>query len=122
MEFKKNQAIYQQIADFICENILTLNWPVNEKIASVRELAGLLQVNPNTVMRTYSILQEQGVIFNKRGIGYFVSEGAPKSIKVMEKQNFIDNDLPAVFRKMDLLKIDFEELKALYETTKKIKS
>lgn len=114
MEFKKNQTIYKQIADFICENILTLNWPVNEKIASVRELAGMLQVNPNTVMRTYSYLQDQGVIYNKRGIGYFVADGAPNNIKTMEKDNFIQNELPGIFKKMDLLKIDFEELRSIY--------
>ena len=118
MKFKKNQTIYTQIADFICENILTLKWPVDEKIASVRELAGMLQVNPNTVMRTYSMLQDQGVIYNKRGIGYFVSDGAPENINQMERNSFINDELPELFKKMDLLKIDFEELKAIYNQQK----
>lgn len=118
MEFKKNQSIYTQIADYVSENILKLNWPVNEKISSVRELAGLLQVNPNTVMRTYSYLQDKGIIYNKRGIGYFVSDGAPSIISNMEKENFIQNELPDLFKKMALLNIDFDQLKSLYEKNK----
>lgn len=115
MEFKKSQTIYMQIAEHICENILTLKWPEGEKITSVRELASTIEVNPNTVMRTYSHLQESGIIYNKRGIGYFVSEGAPNKIKEMQKQNFISNELPQLYKKMKLLKIDKKELLSLLE-------
>jgi len=117
MEFKKNQTIYLQIADFICENILTHKWPVEEKISSVRELASMIEVNPNTVMRTFSHLQEMGVIYNKRGIGYFVASGAPKKIQDMQKQEFIKEVLPEVFKKMDLLKLDFKELEKIYHSS-----
>ncbi len=118
MEFKKNQTIYLQIADFICENILTHKWPVEEKIASVRELASMIEVNPNTVMRTFSHLQEMGVIYNKRGIGYFVATGAPNKIQEMQKQEFITQVLPEVFKKMELLKLDFSELQKIYQSSK----
>ena len=118
MEFKKNQTIYLQIADFICENILTHKWTVEEKIPSVRELAAMIEVNPNTVMRTFTHLQEMGVIYNKRGIGNFVSTGAPNKIQEMQKQEFITQVLPEVFKKMDLLKLDFAELEKLYNTAK----
>ena len=118
MECKKNQTIYLQIADFICENILTQAWPIEEKVASVRELAAMIEVNPNTVMRTYSHLQEKGIIFNKRGIGFFVSPDAPQKIQNMEKANFVKNDLPLIFKKMELLKIDFSELEKLYKQSK----
>ena len=116
MKFKKNQTIYLQIADFICENILTHKWPEEEKISSVRELAAKIEVNPNTVMRTYSHLQEMGIIFNKRGIGYFVANGAPNKIKDMQKQDFIKQELPEVFKKMQLLQIDFHELEKIFNS------
>jgi len=115
MEFNKHQSIYLQIADFICENIMTKKWPENEKILSVREMAASIEVNPNTVMRAYSQLQDEGVIFNKRGIGYFVSEGASQNIRKMEKENFIKNDLPKLFKKMQMLEIKIEELQDLYK-------
>ena len=115
MEFKKNQTIYLQIADFICENILTEKWPVQEKIASVRELAAMIEVNPNTVMRTYTYLQDQGIIYNKRGIGFFVATDAPANIQNIEKDNFLKTELPEIFKKMELLKMNFSELESLYQ-------
>jgi len=115
MEFKKNQTIYLQIADFVCENILTKQWPVEEKIASVRELAAMIEVNPNTVMRTYTYLQDKGIIYNKRGIGFFVAGDAPINIQNIEKESFLKTELPEIFKKMDMLKMDFSELKSLYE-------
>jgi len=116
MEFNKHQSIYLQIADFICENIMTKKWPEDEKISSVREMAANIEVNPNTVMRAYSQLQDEGIIFNKRGIGYFVSSGASQKIETMEKENFIKNELPNLIRKMQMLKINFEEFAALYKS------
>ncbi len=114
MEFKKNQTIYLQIADFICENILTEKWPVEEKIASVRELAAMIEVNPNTIMRTYTYLQDKGIIYNKRGIGFFVAMDAPSNIQNIEKENFVKTELPEIFKKLDMLKMDFSEVESLY--------
>jgi len=114
MEFKKNQSIYLQIVDFICENILTKKWPENEKIASVRSMAASIEVNPNTVMRSYSQLQDEGIIYNKRGVGYFVTEGASTKIADMQKEDFIQKELPELFKKMNLLKINFSELEKIY--------
>ena len=78
MEFKDNEAIYLQIAGYVSELILRGKWPPDSKIPSVRELAGDLQVNPNTVMRTYELLQSQNVLYNKRGIGFFVAPAGPR--------------------------------------------
>lgn len=117
MEFKKNQSIYLQIAEHICENIMMLRWPEGEKITSVRELAATIEVNPNTVARSYIHLQESGIIQNKRGIGYFVSAGASQKIKDMQRKEFIEQELPAFIRKMELLGIAKEELMELIEKT-----
>jgi len=116
MEFKKNQTIYMQIADFVRESILTKKWPVGEKISSVREMAANIQVNPNTVMRTYSLLQDQGIITNKRGIGYFVSADAESVILKEQREKFINEEIPEFLRKMKLLKIDFAELQKIEQT------
>ncbi len=113
MDFKKSQTIYMQIADFICENILSEKIKAGEKIQSVREMAASIQVNPNTVMRTYSYLQEQEIIFNKRGIGYFVSEDAAQKMKTIRKETFIQNYLPELFKMMKLLGLDFQDLERI---------
>ncbi|RZK31341.1 MAG: GntR family transcriptional regulator, partial [Hymenobacter sp.] len=71
MEFRAKEAIYLQIASYASEKILDHQWPPGEKIPSVRYLANELKVNPNTVMRSYEYLKSQGVVYNKRGIGFF---------------------------------------------------
>lgn len=116
MEFRDNKAIYLQIAEFICERILLQEWAVGDKIPSVRELAVQLEVNPNTVMRTMEFLQQKDIIFTKRGMGFFVAEEAESKVKTFKREDFLQKDLPPFFRNIQLLEIDFEELKARYNT------
>lgn len=115
MEFRDNEAIYLQIADYSGENILLGRWAVNEKIPSVRELAVELQVNPNTVMRSYEFLQTKEIILNKRGIGFFVDANAKEKIKVYRKERFLGQELPGFFRNLLLLDIDMEEIKKRFD-------
>ncbi len=115
MEFNDNQAIYLQIADLFCENILLKKWNSGDRIPSVREMAVNIEVNPNTVMRTFNYLQDQGIIFNKRGIGYFVAEDGFQKTKALRKEDFVNNELPRVFKEMSLLNITLEDVKKYYE-------
>jgi len=115
MNFSDNQSIYIQITEFVKEQILLNKWQKEEKIPSVRDLAAELQVNPNTVMRAYDFLQQQGVIYNRRGIGNHVSSDAGEKILAARKEKFLQSDLPVVFRNMLLLEIGFDELERLYK-------
>ncbi|MCE7040949.1 GntR family transcriptional regulator [Dyadobacter sp. CY312] len=116
MEFKDKQSIYLQIADYICEQILLAKWPPGERIPSVRDLASMMEVNPNTVMRTYEFLQTKEIIFNKRGIGYSASENATALILAYRKERFLENELPEFFKAMYLINISMEELQSRYQT------
>jgi GntR family transcriptional regulator len=115
MEFREKQAIYLQIAEYVCEQILLQKWNIGDKILSIRDLAIALEVNPNTVMRTYDFLQQQGIIVNKRGIGFFVADDSEAKIIAFRRQQFMDNELPVFFRNMYLLNMDFDGLKKQYE-------
>lgn len=115
MDFKENKAIYLQIADRICEEILTGVFREEERVPSVREYAVKVEVNVNTVMRSYDKLQGDGVIYNRRGIGYFVAGGAVLRIKEMKKQTFMKEDMPVFFRQALLLGMTAEELQGEYE-------
>ena len=119
MQFRESIAIYLQIADYICERILLKQWKAGERIPAVRELAVQLEVNPNTVMRTYEFLQSQNIIYNQRGIGYFVSQDAIKNTTQYRKTEFIEKELPNIFRSIYMLGMDIEELKPRYEKFKK---
>src|SRR5215216_1508843 len=119
MQFRESISIYLQIADYICEKILLQQWKVEERIPSVRELAIQLEVNPNTVMRTYEFLQQQNIIYNQRGIGYFVAPDAIKNATQYRKTEFMENELPVLFRNMRMLGMNVEELIPRFENYKK---
>ena len=115
MDFKDNEAIYLQIAGYVSELILRGKWPPDFKIPSVRELAADLQVNPNTVMRTYELLQSQEVLYNKRGIGFFVAPAAAEQVLAQRRARFLTQELPEVFATMRLLGIGLPEVQLRYE-------
>lgn len=115
MEFKNTKGIFLQIADSISEKVIEGKYPPGEKIPSVRDLASEMGVNPNTVMRTYSELQIRGIIDNKRGIGYYVSDEAVKIIRQWKRKEFFENDLPVIARQIRILNITFDELKPYFE-------
>jgi DNA-binding transcriptional regulator YhcF (GntR family) len=120
MQFNNNgQAIYLQIVDYVCEKVLLQEWKPDDKIPSVRELAVQLEVNPNTVARTYEFLKQQDIIYDKRGIGYFISVDGFKNTKLYRKQEFTENEIPAVFRIMFILGIEIDDLKPRFEKFKK---
>lgn len=114
IEFKDNQAIYLQIADHFVENILQEKWKSGEKIPSIRDTAVEFEVNPNTTLRTFSYLQDKGIIFNKRGLGYFIADDGYEKTRALKKEQFIEEELPALFRSMELLGISFSDLKNYY--------
>ena len=113
MEFRQDQAIYLQIAEHISERILSGAWKPEERIPSIRELAEAIEVNPNTVMRSYAYLQDLGIIYNQRGIGYFVAADARNRTLELKRQNFVRRELPRLFRTMDLLHLSCSDLEAL---------
>ncbi|MBW6478459.1 MAG: GntR family transcriptional regulator [Bacteroidales bacterium] len=115
MEFIENQPIYMQIADNFCENILLEKWKANERIPSVRDIAVTMEVNPNTAMRAFVYLQEKEIIYNKRGIGYFVSEDGYQRALELKRAEFIERDLPVVMKTMKLLDISCSEMEKLYK-------
>lgn len=115
MNFKESKAIYLQIADRICDEVLLGKYGEDERIPSVREYAAVVEVNANTTMRSYDYLQSQGIIYNKRGIGYFVSPGAPKLILSLRREYFLKEEVDYFFKQMYTLDIKPEELSAMYQ-------
>lgn len=115
MEFKETPAIYIQIAEYVCEQILLKKWKLGDKIISIRDLAVTMEVNPNTVQRAYDFLQQRDIITNKRGIGYFIEDDAMERILSFRREQFIENELPVFMRNIYLLNIDFKEIKTQFE-------
>lgn len=110
MEFKKQKPIYLQIADRLMEQILGGEPAEDDRMPSVRDVAAAMGVNPNTVMRTFEHLQGEEIIYNRRGVGYFVSPDAKKKILDEQRREFLEEELPLIRQKMKILGIGPEML------------
>ncbi len=115
MIFKEGKPIYAQIADRIEDDILNGKYQEEARIPSVREFAALMEVNANTTMRAYEMLQNRNIIYMKRGIGYFVSTGARELVLDNRKNVFIGEDLNSFFHEIYTLGIPIEEITSLYQ-------
>ena len=112
--FNNNKAIYLQIANGICDKILLKEYVGESKIPSIRETAVNLEVNPNTVQRSYEWLQQHDIIFTKRGLGYFTHTDAIDKVVILRKKEFVTEVLPEVFKNMQLLNLSVDDLKTEY--------
>lgn len=110
MDFNGSRPIYIQIADNICDRVLSGELKAGDRLASVREWGASIGVNPNTVARSYELLTERGVIFNQRGIGFFVAENALEKVHETERRRFLEEDVPAFAKRAELLGINLAEL------------
>ena len=117
MQFDNTQPIWAQIYELLLTHIADGEWREGERIASVRELGGALAVNPNTVMRSYEKLTSEGIIYNRRGIGYFTSPDARVKVLEAQKEQFLNEELPMMIKKMRLLEISEDELVRAFRQT-----
>lgn len=115
MEFRESQPIYLQIAEHVCEKILLREWKINDRVPSVRELAVQLEVNPNTIMRTYDFLQSKEILVNERGVGLFVAAKAVRNSLAYLQEEFTEKNLPHLFRRLVMLQMDTDSLKPYFE-------
>ena len=114
MNFKDNKAIYLQIADRIGDQILSGVLTPEGKVPSVRELAAEIEVNANTVARTYDHLQQNGVIYTKRGLGFFVSPEAKETIIRQRRDQLMQGEMDYFLGQLKAVGISPAELNQLY--------
>ena len=114
MMIQNQMPIFQQLAFKICDNIVEGRYQVNSRIPSVRELAADCEVNPNTVVKSYEWLTNNQIIYNKRGIGYFVSENAVSLILDLRRKQLTEQYLPTSFKAMEQLSMDISQVVELY--------
>lgn len=114
MNFNDNKPIYLQIADSLMDSIVRGELPDESRLPSVRDYAIEAGVNPNTVMRTFVWLQQQELIYMKRGIGYFVAPNACARILQMRKEYLFDHEANYFFDRLSSFGISPEQLMNAY--------
>lgn len=122
MNWNDHKAIYLQIADQMVEDVLKGKTKAGDRALSVREMAAQIQVNPNTVVRSYGLLEQEGVLYNQRGIGYYIAENAMEKARKLKRREFMEETLPEVFKTMQLLEISLSDISELYFQNQNAKS
>ncbi len=110
-----NRAIYLQIADEICDRVLQHSLLPDERVPSVREYAATVMVNVNTVNRAYDHLSSLGVLYNKRGLGYFIASDAEERMARRRLDEYLDGGgFDRIFKQWHMLGIDPAYVSTLY--------
>ncbi|MDP4277074.1 MAG: GntR family transcriptional regulator [Bacteroidota bacterium] len=118
MEFKPSKSIFLQIAETICRQVMEGTLQPGDRVPSLRDLAAEYEVNRNTLMRTFSLLSADGIIENKRGVGFYVSDNAIRVIFKIERTDFFTNELPDIIQKAKLLKLTSADMTDLLNQLK----
>ncbi|MFC1529126.1 GntR family transcriptional regulator [Gemmatimonadota bacterium] len=107
--------IYQQISHSVRRSIAIGSIRKGEQIPSVREVAGQLNVNPNTVLRAYRVLEEEGIIVMKTGVGtYLVNSRA--SDRMQECLDHLVRIIDRALTEARLLLMDRDQIQILFDT------
>mgnify|MGYP004662384561 FL=1 len=123
MQFNNDKPIYLQLADRLSDDIVDGKYNDDDRVPSVREFGMCFEVNTNTAVKAYDMLSRDNVIYNRRGLGYFVTPGAREKIMESRRTEFMNSVLPDVFRQMRMLGIGIEELTRMWkEDIKKLNS
>ena len=115
--FTNDKPIFQQMADRLCDEILAGTYKDDDRIPSVREYAVALEVNANTAVKAYELLARDNIIYNRRGMGYFVTAGAREQILQERRKAFLEQTLPEMFRQMRLLGLGLKEIEEAWSPT-----
>jgi|TARA_Y100000588_G_scaffold195079_1_gene209290 GntR family transcriptional regulator len=113
MNFNESSPIYLQIADKLCDGVLSGLYTAGQRIPSVREMAVAIEVNPNTVQRTYTTLQEWGIVEMRRGQGYFVAADALARTQTRRRRMLEQEEIPRLLEYLNALSMSIDQFSAL---------
>jgi GntR family transcriptional regulator len=119
VEWNDKQPIFQQIKQRIEQQILAGIWLEGEALPSVRKVALDLKINHLTVMKAYQLLVDDYLVEKLRGRGMFVLVGAKDKLKAEKTNVFLNEDIPQLIQKLQLLDIPIDNF--IKELNKQIK-
>ncbi len=110
MIYHNEKALFIKIAERLCDDILSGCYAEGDLVPSVRELAAEYEVNINTALRAFELLQRDGILLSLRGIGMSVAKGARKRILSARRKEFLQHELPEFIRRMELLGLTLDDI------------
>ena len=110
IDYSSNKAIYEQVYDEILKLILSKALNPDDRLPSVRELAALTKINPNTIQKAYKALEIDNYICTVKGKGNFVKSNDGLLDAHIQKQSEALKDIFKSLKEMSLSKKDISEL------------
>jgi DNA-binding transcriptional regulator YhcF (GntR family) len=112
-EFDTDKSIYLQISESIEDDILQKYIEEGAQVPSTNQLAAMYRINPATAAKGINMLMNEGILYKKRGIGMFVSNGAVEKIRTKRKTAFYDKYIVPVLDEASNLDISKDEITAM---------
>jgi DNA-binding transcriptional regulator YhcF (GntR family) len=116
-KFADNIPIYLQLKTEVEDVILSGALKTEDMVQSIRNLAQEYAINPLTVSKAIGELETEGIIYKKRGIGFFVTDTAQASIRRKRMQEYLETEVKSFIRKAAQLGIELEDIVALIKST-----
>ena len=117
MKFNLDQEkpIFLQIAEGIEDGILTGAFPEGSQIPSITEFSVNYKINPATALKGINLLVDENIIFKKRGVGMFVSDGAVQKLRQKRQDQFYTNYISSLIEEAKRLGITSDDIIAMIE-------
>lgn len=109
------RPLFQQIAEQIENSIIEGSLAEQTQAPSSNELAAFHRINPATAAKGLNQLVAEGILYKKRGIGMFVTDGAPAALKFRRRERFADQYIAPLITEARKLGVDTEELKTMID-------
>ena len=110
VEWSDGAPIYRQLKERVVAMLLDGVLKPGDALPSVRQVAAEYQLNPITVSRAYQELADNQLVEKRRGLGMYVTEGAPARLKTSERDRFLTEEWPLVLERIQRLGLDLQEL------------
>jgi GntR family transcriptional regulator len=108
--WNENTPIYLQLKERVVGMLLDGVLKPGDALPSVRQVAADFQLNPITVSRAYQELVDEALVEKRRGLGMYVTEGAPEKLLASERARFLKEEWPAVVERIERLGLDLNDL------------
>lgn len=117
MNFSEDRPIAKQVEEYCYMMVTSGQWPEESHIPSTKDLAASLGVNPRTVMKAYDSLAADGIIYQRKGLGYFISPDANSQVLAARRLYFLQRKVAALGAEMRSLGLTASDLLPYLEAT-----
>ncbi|WP_168119725.1 GntR family transcriptional regulator [Paenibacillus sp. HB172176] len=108
--FDDRSPIYQQIADGIKNDIVSGTLQEGDQVMSTNQYASFYRINPATAAKGFQLLTDEDILYKRRGIGMFVSEGAKEKLLSERREQFFEKVVDDMFMQAKQIGIPVQEI------------